>query len=269
MTRTILLLAAAIAIVVSGCSSSKHNLTYFTDIMEYQEGSIAVDSASHHARIAPDDELSITVSSVNPRATADYNLPLINPAQGLANPETVNGQEQQTYIVNRLGDINFPVLGTIHVEGMTTDELTRYLTERISERVVDPIVKVSLLNFTINILGEVSSPGIKKVDKQQFSLLDAIAAAGDLTNYGQRDNILVIRETDGKKTYARLNLQDSRIMESPYFYLKQNDIVYVEPNKIREANTRYNTDNAYKLSVISAVISGVTVVTSLIIALVR
>ncbi len=118
-------------------------------------------------------------------------------------------------------------------------------------------------------MGEVEKPGPVKVSTERLSVFDALVAAGDLTDYGRRENVLVIREIDGKKVYQRLNLKDSKVVESPFFYLQQNDVVYVEPNSIRQANSKYNSNNAFKLTVISSVISAVSVITSLVIALTR
>ena len=123
------------------------------------------------------------------------------------------------------------------------------------------------MNFNVNVLGEVRNPGRINVETQRFSVLDALAKAGDLTEYGLRDGVIVIREENGQKTYHRLNLNDAAVLSSPYFYLQQNDVVYVEPNKIRRENSKYNQNNAFKLSVISTIVSACSVVVSLIIAL--
>ncbi|MCM1028103.1 MAG: polysaccharide biosynthesis/export family protein [Pseudoflavonifractor sp.] len=253
--------------VASGCSTTR-DLPYFDNTSDVGQG-ILGDIQDYQLKIEPDDELLITVNSVNPKATADYNLPLINPATSEQAAMAQTATQQQTYIVNALGDINFPILGKIHVKGMTTMELTAYLTERISEKVVDPVVRVSLVNFAVTVIGEVDTPQRIPVKNGRITVLDALGQAGDMTEYGRRDNVLVIRETDGKKVYQRLNLRDASITESPFYYLRQNDVVYVVPNDIIQANSKYNTNNAYKLSVVSAIVSGLSVVTSLIIALSR
>lgn len=258
------LLASAIMLVLSSCSSSKTSLTYFEDLKGKDNGTIAV--GTYQIQIAPDDELLITVNSLVPTATAEYNLPLVNPSE--RSSTSVQAQPMlQSYLVDEAGDINFPVLGKIHVEGMTVQELTKYLESRISADVDDPIVRVELLSFRVNVLGEVNSPGVKQVKKQRFTLLDALAAAGDLTEYGERENVLLIREEKGQITYHHFNLNDSKTMESPYFFLQQNDVVIVEPNKIRKDNSKYNQFNAYKISVISTVVSAASVIASLVIAL--
>ena len=150
---------------------------------------------------------------------------------------------------------------------MTTEQLADELTHRISRDVQDPIVRVELLNFKVIVAGEVAKPAAVKVSNSRMTILEAISEAGDLTPYGRRDNVLVIREENGKRTYARVDLSSKDLLNSPYYYLKQNDYIYVEPNDIREANSRYNQDNAYKLSVTSTIVSAASVIASLVIAL--
>lgn len=251
---------------ISSCSSYKNetSLPYFEDIKASKSGEFA--KGDYSIKIIPDDELLITVSSLIPSATAMYNLTLSNPAvreELLA----VSQPQQQTYIVDANGDIQFPVLGKLHVAGLTTQELTQELVTRISKDAEDPIVRVQLVNFRINVLGEVKTPGAISVKKERYSILDALADAGDLTEYGERNNVLLIREVDGKRIYQRLNLNNSEVLSSPYFYLQQNDVVYVEPNEIRRENAKYNQNNAYKISVVSTIVSACSVIASLIIAL--
>lgn len=246
------------------CNTAKTNLTYFTDIRSNPSGVVSIDIPS--ITIVPSDALLITVNSEYPEATAPYNLPLVNPSVR-ADKAVYSSPQNQTYIVDSKGDINFPILGKIHVEGMTTEQLADYITERISKDVIDPYVRVELMSFKVQVIGEVNMPGTKNVVGERFTLLDALAAAGDLTPYGKRDDVLLIRQEDGQNRYYHINLNDSGILSSPLFYLKQNDVVIVEPNDIRKANARYNQDNAYKLSVISTIVSAASVVASLAIAL--
>lgn len=252
------------ALAISSCSSNKTNLSYFYDLNNKDSGSTELIVTP--LRIVPDDALLITVNSFYPEATAGYNVPMVNPSQrgvlaGYTTPQ------QQTYIVDSKGDINFPILGKIHVEGMTTEELSDYIGDRISADVVDPYVHVELTSFKIQVLGEVNKPGTVNVTTERFTLLDALAQAGDLTAYGRRENVLLIRQENGQNKYYHINLNDSGVLSSPLFYLKQNDVLIVEPNDIKKANSKYNQDNAYKLSVISTIVSAASVVASLAIAL--
>lgn len=253
----------ALAAIMSSCNSSKTTLTYFDNRNENG----AIPTQDIEITIIPNDELLITVTSAVPEATAVYNLPLSNPAQ-LATIEAYSQATQQTYIVSSTGDINFPVLGKINVEGMTTQKLTDYLTEKISADVESPYVRVELLNFKVKVMGEVMRPGAYTIRNQRYSVLDALADAGDLTPYGERSRIVLIRDEKGQRSYHNLNLNDVNIISSPYFYVRQNDIIYVEPNEVRKDNAEYNQNNAFKLSVISTIVSACSIVASLIIALV-
>ena len=257
-------LAVCLALMLSACSTSKNSLTYFEDIKGIESGS--VPSTEYSVKILPNDELFITVTSLIPQATAAYNLPISNP--GILEILNVTTQpQQQTYVVDNAGDIDVPIVGKVHVEGLTTQQIKEKLVELIGKDVDDPIVRVELVNFRVNVLGEVNRPGAVSVKRERYSVLDALADAGDLTEFGERANILLIREEKGAKTYHRLNLNDASVLSSPYFYLQQNDVVYVEPNEIRKDNSKYNQNNAFKLSVISTVVSACSVIASLVIAL--
>ena len=264
MKKCLLYAMAVIAFAVSSCSSYKTSLPYFEDIRDSISGEF--NQGDYGIKIIPDDELLITVTSMVPSATAMYNLTLSNPAvrEQLLN---VSQPQQQTYIVDANGDIQFPVLGKLHVAGLSTQELTKDLETRISKDVENPIVRVQLVNFRINVLGEVKKPGAISVKKERYSILDALADAGDLTEYGERSNVMLIREVDGKRIYQRINLNNSEVLASPYFYLQQNDVVYVEPNEIRRENAKYNQNNSFKISVVSTIVSACSVIASLIIAL--
>ncbi|MDE5835383.1 MAG: polysaccharide biosynthesis/export family protein, partial [Paramuribaculum sp.] len=254
-----------LTIVASSCSSHKSHLTYLSGLPEAKEGKL--NSTEYSIKIVPEDELEIVVTSTVPAATAEYNIPASNAQYSAGQNSIISTSEQQKYIVNKNGDIDFPVLGTIHVAGMSTTELKNYLTSRIEENVTDPKVKVRLINFKVNVMGEVRTPRTIDVKSERFSIFDALASAGDMTEYGRRDNVTVIRETPDGLVYHRLDLTNPDVIASPYYYLQQNDVVIVDPNSVRESNARYNTNNSYKLSVISTIVSAVSVIASLVIAL--
>lgn len=256
--------ACIVALGAASCSTPKTSLPYFSDITEIKEGKL--DSMPYMPTIRPDDELFINVSSINPSASAVYNLPHTNPSTLRNFGQSISPREH-TYIVSTEGDITFPMFGKIHVEGMTTEQLAEMLTKKISETVEDPIVTVQLLNFQVNVAGEVRTPGQFTVSRNRMTILDALSAAGDLTEYGERSNVLIIREENGERKFAHLDLNSSDLLNSPYYYLKQNDYIYVEPNSIRQANSKYNQNNAFKLSVTSTIVSAVSVIASLVIAL--
>lgn len=269
------IIALALTATISACSSKKTVLPYFTDLPE----SGAVATGDFTVKIVPDDELLINVSAADQAAVEDYTIPYQHPRVRDFNTlqnETLESTMQvhrssnlslQPYHVDAAGFINFPVLGKIHVAGMTLNGLADYLTEKIGETVVDPIVNVELVNFHVNVMGEVAKPGVQLVNRERYSILDAIAAAGDLTPFGERKRVLIIREENGQRTYHYLNLNDSKLLESPYFYLVQNDVVYVEPNKVRAANASTDQERQFKLSMTSVIVSAASVIATLVIAL--
>ena len=261
------LIMLAVAMTLLSCNTSKNNsLAYFTDLGD--SGTLPNTADTYRILIQPDDELVIAVSSSVPEATAAYNVPMNNPATR-SNMTFASSPQTQTYIVDTQGNILMPVLGPIHVAGKTTDEIAKHITALVSQDVKDPYVRVELLYFNIDVMGEVKVPSRVTSRQQNFTVLDALSSCGDLTEYGQRDRVFVIRNEGGQRVYHRLDLTKSDVFSSPYFHLKQGDVVYVEPNKIRTDNSKYNQNNAFKLSVISTIVSSVSVIASLIIALTR
>jgi polysaccharide export outer membrane protein len=258
------IIATFVAAIVSSCSTNRSNLTYFEDVDS--SFNVSVNTTNYSPKITVDDELYIMVNSLSPAASAQYNLPLTNMAtrDDLAQ---ATSPRIQTYVVNNAGYITIPTIGDVKVLGLTTEQIKTKLTEMISKDVDDVNVIVRLVNFKVDVAGEVKTPGAQRVNTERYSVLDALSAAGDLTVYGERENVLIIREENGKRTAHRLNLNSSEVFTSPYFYLQQNDYVYVSPNKIRKDNSKYNQNNAFKLSVVSTVVSGCSVIASLVIAL--
>lgn len=271
MTEKILIALLAL-LALCGCSTSKQaepSLSYFPNLG--QEGTLADDKSDYSIHIEPDDELIISVTSAVPEATAMFNVPNANPAtRGTTETqgnETQGNGRLLTYVVDHEGNINFPVLGVLHVKDMTTSQVEKLIKDKVAEKVKDPYVRVQLTGYGVNVMGEVNAPRRVYIGKEKITLLEVLTLAGDLTQYARRDNVLVIRTVDGKRTYQRLNLQDSNIFSSPYFYMQQDDVVYVEPNKIKIDNSKYNQFNAYKLSTVSTIVSMASVIASLVIAL--
>lgn len=261
-----IIIAVFVAGMMMSCSTTKeNNLAYFKNAAPAATG-VMPQGMQSEIRLVPDDEITITVSSMAPEATAMFNAPLANQARrgetGIqSNPRLTS------YIVDRNGEIKMPVIGALKVAGKTTQEVEQMVRQQVSQVVKDAFVKVELQGFFVNVMGEVRNPRRVKVEGQRFTVLDAIAACGDLSDYAERNAVMVIREENGQKNYYRLNLSDTSVFSSPCYYLQQNDVVYVEPNAIKIDNSRYNTNNAFKLSVISTVVSAASVIASLVIAL--
>lgn len=197
-------------------------------------------------RAQPDDLLRITVHSFNPEAAAPFNIENMNQqmqqmqqigqgggSQGNYTMELFNG-----YFVDREGYVSMPVLGKIKVVGQTLLQIEKDITDATKPYLKDAVVNVRFLNFKVNVLGEVNKPGIVRLSNQRISILDAIGNAGDFTPYANRVNVLLVREEAGLRTFQRLNFQSGEIFNSPYFYLKQNDMLYVEPIKARVATVQ-------------------------------
>ena len=222
-----LLLSAGI-LALAGCATPKEIL-YFQDIDEVTLEQLAV---KYEAVIKKDDELKIIVSGPDKSVTDPYNLTLGDISSGFT---TINKPEtpMMSYLVDSDGNINFPILGRIHVEGMTRIELIDYLTKEIGKDVKDPIVYVTFKNYKITVLGEVRSPGTYTYDSERINVLQALGMAGDLTVTAQRDGIILLREVDGVQQHVKIDLRNSSILDSPYFYLQQNDVLYVPPSTTR------------------------------------
>ncbi len=192
--------------------------------------SLALPVQPHALRIQPDDLLAISVLSqtADPQITAPFRSP--NPAGG-------GEQESPKYLVDAGGKINMPLVGKVYLVGLTTQDARDTLEGRLSQFLKNPIVNVRISNFRFSVLGEVNKAGTYTVPYEQVNVLEALGQAGDLTKYGNRDNVLVIRQTNGIRQYGRLNLHNREILQSPYFYLEQNDIIYVEPLKAKVGDT--------------------------------
>lgn len=249
-----------------GACRSYQNVGYFQDLSQQPSSSLNDTAIIYQPRIMADDVLSITVTALDANSVAVFNLPVVAfVAPG--EKDLTTSQSLQCYLVNSEGYINFPVLGLIKVGGLTKQECINYIQDLISQYVKNPIVNIQFMNFRISVLGEVNKPGSFKVSNDRISILDALGEAGDLTIYGERNNLLLIRDNNGQKEYHRIDLTRSDIFASPYYYLQQNDVVYVEPNRSKQKNAKYSQQDAFNVSLFSAVVSTVSVITSLIIAL--
>lgn len=253
-------------LILTSCSSSKQ-VAYF----QYNTADTLKNnpvSRINETLIKPKDQLSISVVASNQEATKEYNLqtPQLSSATlgNTANSQFVN----QSYLVENDGTINFPTLGRLHVAGLTRRGLETMIMNRIRPAFNNehPIITINILNYSVNVLGEVNSPGKFTVSNERITILDAIAQAGDLKIYGKRDNIKVLREhADGSKEYLQVNLNDQNIVNSPAYYLEQNDIVYVEPNNVQKRSSSIGSAETVSLSLVSTFIS----IASLIINVLR
>ena len=259
MKKIIIPFVAVAALLLTGCASPKkiaylqHAEDYTYDETRYQ----------HNIKIMPKDNLSILIIATDPDAVSLFNKHINrNQNQGGI------GGNMYTYAVDDDGTINFPIIGRIKVEGLTRLQCEQLIGDKIKPYMAEtenPIVTVRINSFHFTVLGEVGTPGVKTSGREKCSLLDAIAMSGDINILGKRDNIMLIREAaDGGKSVHRLNILDPNVMKSPYFYLQQNDVLYVEPNSIRKTNASIGTSTHLWFSLASVLVSSATLVVNVI-----
>ena len=236
----------ALLLATASCSTYK-KINYLQDVVPDKAERIAINKG---ILIQPKDMISIVVSSRNPELALMFNLPVISYQAG---SEVVSGQGTQRllgYVVDNDGNIDFPVLGLIKAAGMTRWELANEIKSMIIEQnyIKDPVVTVEFMNFKISVMGEVTAPGTYTIEGDKITLLQALSLAKDLTIFGRRDNVSVIREQDGERVIYQVDLRSVSLFESPAYYLQQNDIVYVEPNKVRAGQSTINENNVKSVS---------------------
>ena len=216
----------------------------------------------YDAKIMPKDILQITVFTTDPEAATPFNL------GGQTSATQSSGQNSVlSYLVDNDGDIVLPVIGKIHLGGMTKNEAESYIKGLIKPYMSEsenPVVHVRMANYKFAVIGEVGGPGVYTATNEKINIIEALAMAGDLTLYGERDKIFLLREnSDGQKEFHRLNINDANIISSPYYYLQQNDIVYVEPNKTKARNEYYRTSTSMWFSLGSILMSITTFILAL------
>ena len=240
---------------LTSCASSK-NVAYIqnSNMVDLSESAFLYD-----ARIMPKDVLTITVNTVNPEASAPFNLIVRNTLTNTSSSIGTSSGSLQTYLVSNDGTIDFPVLGTLQVGGLTKLECEKRIHDKILPYLnanENPVVTVRMSNYKISVLGEVNRPGMFTVGNEKINIFEALAQAGDLTIYGVRNNVKLIREdANGRKEIYTLNLNDASIINSPYYYLQQNDIIYVEPNKVKAQNSGVGQTTSLWLTSTSILIS--------------
>lgn len=246
--RNVFFLLIFSAFVTSSCVNTRQ-ATYFNGV---NDGTVIDNIPVPEQVIQKNDLLSIAVSSLSADASAPFNSPNYAAQVPGATNNITSG-----YLVNASGEIQFPFLGNIKAEGLTKEQLKNDIIKKIltADLLKDPILNIRFLNFRVTVLGEVKNPTVINVPSEKISLLEAIGLAGDLTLYARRDNVLVIREEAGKKVVKRIDLNSNELLNSPYYYLRSNDVVYAEPNKAGVAAS--NRSQQW----VPAVLSGLSLVT--------
>lgn len=216
----------AFALLLGSCASSE-KFALLQNVKNTSDGK----TADFQAILQPDDLLMIVISTENPLISQPYNL---NSIAVLSNSEMINPQQRQlSYQIDQDGYIQMPNLGSVKAGGKTRNELVDTIKLLLVGKISNPVITVRILNFKVSVQGEVNRPGSFPITSERVTLLEALSMAGDLTIYGRRDNILIIREENGIKTYQKVDITKGDFVNSPYYYLSQNDVIYVEPNKTR------------------------------------
>lgn len=259
----LILLGGIISLSISSCTAPK-NIAYFKDVPDSVKQQVVQLAAYQTPVIQVDDILQVTIQTLDPDATTLLNQKNTAewPVMGSGNtPGTTNpGPAVTGYTVDKEGYILLPLIGKVLVKDKTTDSVRIEITAKASQFYKDPVVNVRFANFKITVLGEVARPSSYVMPGEKVTLMDAIGIAGDLTIYGKRENVLLIRDENGQKKFVRLNLNDSRIFSSPYLFLHQGDIIYVEPNKSKASST--DMAQVRRISIIASVLSLLIVVAS-------
>lgn len=245
-------MVVALCLVVMSCASSRRVVYLQEKSVEIPESSVAFD-----ARIMPKDLITISVSTPEPEAALPFNLIVPSAQSGSSLSSLVSQPTLQNYLVNNEGEISFPVLGQLKVGGLTTQQTSEMIISQLHKYLKEPpIVTVRLINYKVSVIGEVNRPNMYTVINEKINVFEALAMAGDLTIYGRRDRIRIMREDiDSHRHIITLNLNDANIIYSPYFYLQQNDIVYVEPNKAKSQSANIGSSTTLLVSVTSILIS--------------
>ena len=253
---------ALMFLMLVSCKSRK-DVVYLQDVVPLKQQEI---EQRFEVYIHEDDLLASMVNSKDPELALPFNMPMVTYQVG---SESTGQQRVLGYLVDVNGDIDFPILGKLHVAGLTRLELRELIKNKLIEGdlIKDPVVTVQFLNFKVSVMGEVARPGSFNIQGDRITLLEALSMAGDLTIYGRRDRVAVIREKDGQRTILFHDLRSADVFTSPCYYLQQNDIVYVEPNRAKSEQSGINQNNS--VSVWLSAVSVLAAVASLIVTLTK
>ena len=240
------------------CASNK-KIAYFQDIQSIDRAALENAAKFTEPVIQSDDLLSINIFTLNLLSGAIVNQASPTPVLG-GNANTASSSQLPGFLVDKNGEIELSLIGKVKVAGLTTYQARELIRDKVSIIYQKPNVQLRFANFKVSVIGEVNAPSTYTMPNEKVSIMDVLSLAGDLTIYGKRENVLIVRDNDGKKEYARLNLNSSEIFNSPFYYLKQNDVVYVEPNKrkVSASNTAQIQTIGVLASVLSVIVLAIT-----------
>lgn len=246
-----------IALAMSSCVS-RSKMVYLANATQTD---ISNTAATYEPKIQVDDILQLVITAENSDVVAPYNLKRAQISSDQVGSSDQSSNLLMTYLVDSNGDIDMPQIGLVHIAGKTRREAIQEIKNKLSEYITEPLVSLRIANFKISVLGEVNRPDTYTVTGERITLLEAISKAGDLTIQGKRDNIIVIREVDGNRTINRVDLTNSDFITSPFYYLAQNDVVYVEPNQMKLNNANVGPSLTIAVSAVSLLISLIVIFT--------
>jgi polysaccharide biosynthesis/export protein len=249
----IILFATLFLFTIQSCGTKK-NVIYFQDgdVKNTELSIVVAQNQSYTPTLKIDDLLTIYVNADNPESALPYNQPVLGNGNNNVGYSSGTPSLSNCYLIDANGEINFPIIGIIHIEGMNRMEAVKHIESLLDKYLSNPIVNIKIVNFKISVLGEVAKPGTFNIPNERITILEAIGIAGDLTITGKRKNVMVIREEDNHKVKYHVDLTSNDLFSSPIYYLNQNDIVYVEPNRVKINSSLINTSNA------GIIISGVS-----------
>jgi len=257
-----LLAITALTLAFLACSTPK-DIAYLQNVTAMQQS----QAVAHESTVQVNDRLLITVSAtamLDQTQVAQFNLP----ATAVMDPNSASLTQSptlQTYIVDTEGCISFPVIGKVKVAGLQHSEAVRLLSDKISPYLSDPIINLQILSFNVSVLGEVLKQGLIPVENEKITVFEALAAAGDMTIYGDRRHVKLIRNNiDGVPEIHELDLTQASIIQSPYYYLQQNDVLYVEPNKTKKRDSRYGSSDSFTISILSIGFTAISMVVTVL-----
>lgn len=238
-------------LLISSCSVKK--IVYFNDLPADTTRILKQAAAFTEPVIQTDDILNITIQTLDPTTAAVANQAVAVQAVGASSASNMGSQVISGFLVDKDGYVNMTLLGKVQVAGLTTYQAREKITSLATQYYKEPTVQVRFANFKVTVLGEVTRPATYTVPNEKLTILDALGLAGDLTIYGKRENILLVRDQGKEKELVRLNLNDSDLFQSPYFYLRQNDVIYIEPGKGKAAAN--NAARTQTFAVIGSIVS--------------
>lgn len=257
-------LAVSMVLCLGSCRAPK-NVTYFQNLQNGEQIDLA---SARDIALLPGDRVSIVVVAKDPQLAMMFNLPDVSPRINSKSGSTgTQSNEINTYVLDNYGDIQFPVIGTLHLAGMRRAEAAEFIQKQLVDRQLlkDPVVIVDFLDCGVTVLGEVAKPTRVSLSRDRFTLLDALAAAGDLTIQGRRTDVLVLRKEDGREVAYRVDLTNAQqTLQSPVYYMQQDDVIYVSPNDIRKRQTTANGSSPFTPSFWVSIVSLLTTLAVLI-----